>query len=631
MDFFHSQDVARHNTTKLVIFFTLAVVSMILLTNLLVMFVFGYLNTRSATPHPFDWQIFTLVGGGVIGLIVMGSLYKVMSLAGGGARIAELMNGQLIVDDSGDPDKQRILNVVEEMAIASGTPVPPVYLLDESAINAFAAGYSPSDAVIGVTRGAIQKLSRDELQGVIAHEFSHILNGDMRLNIRLMGILHGILLLGLIGYSILRFSPRSRNSKGSGGVMVLGLGLVVIGYAGTFFGNLIKAAVSRQREYLADAAAVQYTRNPEGIGGALMRIGAAETGGILDNPNSSEISHAFFCQGVSSMFDSMLATHPPLAHRIQRILPSWNGKFVAGKRSTKPVSSQGTPADQKRKKESGVAMAGAMVLSQENLVQQVGNPTPAHLDYARQLVNTLPPDIKKAAHDPYGARGLVYALVLAADEVERKNQLAYLQGAADTGVYGEVERLYQAMEQLKMEQRLPLIDMTLGTLRQLSARQYGLFKQNLIGLVEADGRINLFEWSLQKIIFHHLDKVFEHEGPVWKKEPGLKRAREASTILLSFLATAVKQKGVSQQEAFVAAKREMAWLDTELLVQGSFNLSELDVALDDLACLQPRFKAMLLKGCLALVIADQDYTPQESELLRAIADALDCPIPPLIG
>ncbi|MDA3970510.1 MAG: M48 family metalloprotease, partial [Desulfobulbaceae bacterium] len=247
MDFFHSQDVARHNTTKLVIFFTLAVVSMVLLTNLLVMFAFGYLNTRSVTPQPFDWQIFTLVGGGVIGLIVMGSLYKVMSLSGGGARIAELMNGQLIVADSGDPDKQRILNVVEEMAIAAGTPVPPVYLLDESAINAFAAGYSTSDAVIGVTRGAIRKLSRDELQGVIAHEFSHILNGDMRLNIRLMGILHGILLLGLIGYSILRFSPRSRNSKGGGGVMVLGFGLVVIGFAGTFFGNLIKAAVSRQR------------------------------------------------------------------------------------------------------------------------------------------------------------------------------------------------------------------------------------------------------------------------------------------------------------------------------------------------------------------------------------------------
>ncbi len=495
MDFFQSQDVARHNTTKLVVFFVLAVVAMIILTNLLVMFSLGYLNTEAAAPQPFDWQLFLVIGAGVVALVVLGSAYKVMSLSGGGARIAELMNGQLIVDGSDDPDKQRILNVVEEMAIAAGTPVPPVYLLEESAINAFAAGYSTSDAVIGVTTGAIRKLSRDELQGVVAHEFSHILNGDMRLNIRLMGILHGILLLGLIGYYILRFSPRSRNSKGGGGVMALGFGLIVIGYAGTFFGNLIKASVSRQREYLADAAAVQFTRNPEGISGALIRIGAGNSAGILENPKSSEISHAFFCQAVSSTFESLMATHPPLAQRIKRIVPTWNGEFTVAQPSRSAVSSKAKAksVDQQRRKDIGMTMAGAAVLSQRQVMQQVGNPTSAHFAYAHNFIKTLPADIKKAAHDPYGARALVYCLVLDVDENERQKQLKFLQKAADTGVYAEVETLCRSIGQLKTPQRLPLIDMTLGTLRQLSAQQYQLFKKNLVGLVEADGKIDLFE------------------------------------------------------------------------------------------------------------------------------------------
>lgn len=631
MNFFQSQDAARHNTTKLVIFFILAVVSMIILANLLVMFVFGYIDSQTETPQPFNWDVFMTVGVGVLALVTMGSLYRIITLSGGGARIAELMNGKLIVNDSGDADQQRILNVVEEMAIAAGVPVPPVYLLDEMAINAFAAGYSPSDAVIGVTRGAIKQLSRDELQGVIAHEFSHILNGDMRLNIRLIGILHGILLLGLVGYSILRLSPRSRNSKGSGGVMFLGLGLVVIGYAGTFFGNLIKAAVSRQREYLADAAAVQFTRNPEGIGGALIRIGAGEKGAILDNPNSAEISHAFFCQGIASSFGSVFATHPPLDQRIGRILPTWDGKFIARPHVAQaPTVTSGSKASQNKKKMAMMA-AGAAVLSKDELLRHIGNPGPAHLGYAKQLIMDLPTDIKRAAHDPHGARALVYCLVLDSKVDERQKQLHYLKTAADVGVYAEVIKLAQGVLKLNIEQRLPLVDIALGTLRQLSLPQYQVFKKNLTGLIQADGKINLFEWSLQKIVFHHLNGIFDKKAKGQNKEPSLKRTKEASTILLSFLVSALKQNGVSRQEAFAAAQQEMAWLKTELLERDTFNLDELDSALDDLAGLKPRFKSILLKGCAAIVSADQNVSIAEIELLRAIADTLDCPMPPLIS
>jgi len=317
MDFFESQDSARRNTGRLILLFGLAVISLILITNFLVMLIFGFLSTEmtsvgALTPWQFNWQVFAMVGVLVAAVIILGSLYKIVSLSGGGARVAEMMNGRLLVAGTGDLLERRLMNVVEEIAIASGTPVPPVYVLEEAGINAFAAGYSPSDAVIGVTRGAIETLNREQLQGVIAHEFSHILHGDMRINIRLIGILHGIMVLGIIGYYLMRGSSVRSRSKDSGGVVMLGLGLLVIGYVGTFFGNLIKAAVSRQREFLADASAVQFTRNPQGIAKALMRIGQHSQRSYMAHPSSREISHALFEEGTHSALSGLYATHPPL-------------------------------------------------------------------------------------------------------------------------------------------------------------------------------------------------------------------------------------------------------------------------------------------------------------------------------
>lgn len=635
MDFFQSQDSARHNTSMLLVLFVLAVASMIIFTNFLVMYSLGYFEGQAVFSRSFDWDIFLKVGAGVLALVVMGSLYKVMALAGGGAQIAEMMGGELIVNDSGDKYKQRVLNVVEEMAIAAGVPVPPVYLINEEAINAFAAGYSPNDAVIGVTRGAIRVLSRDGLQGVIAHEFSHILNGDMRLNIRLIGLLHGILLIGLVGYQILRFTSRSRNSKGSGGIMLLGLGMIVIGYTGTFFGNLIKAAVSRQREYLADAAAVQFTRNPEGIGRALIRIGAPNRKTVLDSPNSAEISHFFFCQGISSYFTSFFATHPSLDKRIRRILPTWDGKYATKRQpsppSAEPKSTGKNYLDRPGKKKMAIMAAGAAALTRETVVKKVGKPGPAHLGYAHQLIKDLPVDLKNAAHDPYEAQALIYSLVLDKDETEQQKQLNYLKSAADIGIYTEVNKLAAELNMLQIEHRLPLIDMAMVALRQLSAPQYQSFKKNLNGLILADNKIKLFEWSLQKIVFHRLDEVFEKKTRTQHKTPSLKRTKEAITILLSLFATALKQDGVSRQEAFEAAEKEIGWLDTSLLAHKTFKLKDLDLALNDLANLKPGFKATLLKACAAIVTADKHVSASETELLRAIADTLDCPIPPLVS
>ncbi|NNF97042.1 MAG: M48 family metallopeptidase, partial [Halobacteria archaeon] len=324
MNFFEAQERARRRTGWLVLLFALATTGLIVITNLLLLGILTYGQTGEFIFSPmilqqqFDWDIFIGVAIVVSILIFLGSLYKTMSLSEGGRSVAEMLGGRLIARNTSDPDERRLLNVVEEMSIASGISVPNVYLLDETSINAFAAGLTPNDVVIGVTQGTLRYLSRDELQGVIAHEFSHIFNGDMRMNIRLIGVLHGILLLGLIGYYILRatrYVRGSRNKEGASAiaiVLALGAGLVAIGYIGFFFGQWIKAMVSRQREFLADASAVQFTRNKEGIAGALKKIGGLTAGSYLENPSAPQYSHDYFSQGVGGFLQSLFETHPPL-------------------------------------------------------------------------------------------------------------------------------------------------------------------------------------------------------------------------------------------------------------------------------------------------------------------------------
>ncbi len=632
MNFFKRQDQARQSTTKLVLLFALAVFSLVVLTNLLVMFALGYVNSQQLTLEQFDWETFLLISLAVLVTILFGSLYKINSLAGSGAKVAEMMGAELIIDGSGDINKQKVLNVVEEMAIASGSPVPPVYLLHEDSINAFAAGTSPSNAVIGVTRGTIDKLSRDELQGVIAHEFSHILNGDMRLNIRLMGILHGILLLGIIGYYLLRIGGgRSRNSKNGGGIVFLALGLVIIGYGGTFFGNLIKAAVNRQREYLADASAVQFTRNPGGIAGALKRIGSDSMGSILQNPNGPEISHTLFGEGIKHSFTSLFATHPPLEKRIRSIEPNWNGQFdcppVGKTQKYKATQSH----SEKVNKAAGLMAGAAAVMNSEAFVDRVGQLNASQIDYAKQILSELPIEIKQAAHDPYAVRALIYFMVLDKGSAVRQQQLQFLSSAADDGVYEETIKLVKKFPELELVHRLPLLDIALSTFRQLSKHQYLLFKDNLNALVVMDTKIHLFEWTLQKILFHHLDDVFEQKTSQTSQLLSLEQTQHACAVVISLLVYAEKQHGMRKEDAFAAARKKLGGLNITLLPVAEVNLDNVGKALDQLACLAPLQKPLLLKACAKAIVADQQISAAEVELFRAIADLIDCPMPPLVA
>ncbi len=331
MNFFQAQDNARKKTWMLAMLFGAAVLTLLLLTNFFVALAFGWAGMQTGMTFsqtiaqvPIDSWIWISLG--VLGVIGVASLYKFFSISGGGRTIAEALGGSLIHQNTRDPQQRQLLNVVEEMALAAGMPVPPVYLIPELSINAFAAGFNTDDAVIGINQGTLDQLSRDELQGVVAHEFSHILNGDTHINLRLIAILHGILFVGMIGYGLLRAGGFSRRNGLP--IVIAGVGLLIIGYGGTFFGNLIKAAVSRQREFLADASAVQFTRHPEGIADALKKIGGFSMSSHMSNPAAEQASHMFFGAAAQKFSTSLMATHPPLEKRILAIEPGWNGTFL---------------------------------------------------------------------------------------------------------------------------------------------------------------------------------------------------------------------------------------------------------------------------------------------------------------
>ena len=607
--------------------FGLAVVALTASLYALAVVVSGYQGTDSRTgaiQWALQWWDPGLMLGvalGVGAVVGGGSLYKISQLAGGGRVVAEHLGGRLLHPDASDPHERVLLNVVEEMSIASGTPTPPVYVLDsEPGINAFAAGFSPTDAVIGVTRGTLEKLPRPELQGVIAHEFSHILNGDMRLNVRLIGVLHGILILGILGYFLLRSSmfsgaARGRSSRDQSALALLaiGLGLMVVGFLGSFFGNWIKASVSRQREFLADASAVQFTRNPTGIAGALKRIGGFTEGSQIESPNAPEASHMFFGQALSR---SVFATHPPLSDRIQRLDPSFAGDSVVD---------TGTVSDP------GIAPAlagpvGASAFSPEAVAAQVGRPTSAHIEYAHALLEDLPEDLRAAAHDPYGARALVYALVIGREEPARSSQLDRLREHADSGVAQLTQKLLPRLEGLGAAVRLPLVDTALPALRELSPAQYGVFRDNLEVLVRADDRIDLFEWTLLRLLMAHLRPHFEKVPRPRNRHSSLARLGEPCGVVLSMLASAAG----GTDDGFRRGAEALGLPGLDQIPAERCDLSQMDVALLTLAEASPTVKRRIVVACAECVSADGRITPEEAELLRATADTLGCPMPPLL-
>ncbi len=668
MDFFASQELARRKTRVMLVLFGLAVLGLILGVYLLILGILALDAGRmiqGSVDQALDrggwgWIWFRpeiLLGVSlVVGLVVsLGSLYKIAQLRGGGSSVAAMLNGRRLLPNSTDLHERRLLNVVEEMAIASGTPVPPVYVLDhEAGINAFAAGYTVDDAVIGVNRGTLTQLSRDELQGVIAHEFSHILNGDMRMSVRMIGILHGIQLVALIGYFIVRSmsGPGSRSSSRSNGkgdsgrvgVFLLGVGLIVLGSIGLFFARLIKASVSRQREYLADASAVQFTRNPEGIAGALKMIGAVEAGSTVKASNAEVASHMYFADMFDGHIAHLFATHPPLIPRIQKVDPRFDGDFQeyvklrARRLEQQRERDQTAEGSRERLGRLGdrfrLPTAGMRFpLDPAILIAGIGDPSSDDVDYSAQIQAHVPQTIAAAIREVFSARCVALAMLLSEQtEIREKQQALIARGEGDATLR-EAVSLQPAVAALPPAVRLPVLEILQGTLAGMSDRQYATFRETVASMSAADQRLSLFEFFLHHHLINYLDRRFGKllpQNEVHHDLSGLEG--EVAAILALLVHSGHRELGLAQQ-AWAAAWKSLPTRKAAppLPARIPGNLSSTSQSLVRLARATPELKRQILSAAAIAITFDQQVTTAEAELFRAFSESLDCPVPPIVA
>ena len=657
MDFFAHQDQARRQTMRMVVAFVLAVAGIVVAVDLVAAGVYLALMEKASTGGvvpkvPRALYLWTSLG--TLVLIAGGTIYRVMALAQGGVAVAQMVGARRVDRDSRDPGERRFLNVVEEMALASGITVPRVYVMDEEqGINAFAAGYSPNEAVVAVTRGTLDTLSRDELQGVIAHEFSHILNGDMRLNIHLLGVLNGIVLIGSIGLFMMRNAGRIRGTRDTAGLVVglllVGLALIIIGYIGVVCARLIKAAVSRQREFLADASAVQFTRNPEGIGGALYKID--QSTGLIQSQHAEDLSHMYFGQAVKTALAGLFDTHPPLEQRIERVLGNRALLFArsqARKVQAAPDASAaeaeqalvsalasgaraagadggGTPAPAatgvewgRRSGDNAVRTTSAAVMA------SVGSPTTGHVDYARRMLSGLPGAVRQGIGSVEGAKAALFALLTAAGGETRDRQAAMIREAAGEAVATQALAFEEALRPLGARVRLPVLDLATPTLKGLPQDERDRLLALVKHLIEADRRVTVSEFVLITICRRHFGKEMRGGLPV--KHKSVQSVPNEIAIILSLLVHA----GRSRAESFADAMATLALTGQALRQPAEINFTMVEAALYELKLLAPLAKPAVIKACLAVVMADNSLSVVESELMRAICAALDSPLPPIL-
>jgi Zn-dependent protease with chaperone function len=646
-DFFERQDNARRQTFRLLVMFALSVVVIILVIYLLVaaatsgVFSSGRHSAHAAPGSLWDPGLFAVVAIGTTIVVSLGSLYKIAELSAGGEHVALMLGGRHVEPQTQDLAEKRLLNVVEEMALASGVPVPPVFVLEnEPGINAFAAGHQPGDAVVAVSRGALEYLTREELQGVLAHEFSHILNGDMKLNIRLIGILNGILVLAIIGYYVMRTagmmgpsSSSSRDDEKKGdpraAIFILGLALLILGYLGVFLGKLIKAGISRQREFLADASAVQFTRYPGGIAGALKKIGGLSEGSRIRDAHAEECSHMFFGDAFAGSFFNLLATHPPLAERIKALEPEFDGSFpevhplvVASEAGERPSADRRQAALEAIQALPAAVAAQVSALDSGSVLRRIGQP-----QVARPIAGISQP-LADAAREPYSAQAVVYALLLSDEEATQARQWQTLQAQIQPPLVQQTRQFVAQVRGLAADSRLPLVDVAMPALKRFSPQQYAQFRQVVEGLVAADGKVDLFEYCLRLVLFSYLDVHYGLKKPAAVRYRTLAAVAGPAAVVLSSLAYAGQEQREDVQRAFqIGAQGSLD--QAALLPPAQCTYQSFDVALTELAQAAPGVKREVIDAMTRCIAADRHMTLKESELLRAVCAALACPMPPV--
>lgn len=640
MNFFVEQERARRLTRRMLVLFAIAVAVIVLLVDVVVLAALGARadGWHNATP-------LVVLSLGVLFVIGLGSLYRIATLHGGGGAVARGMGARQVTPETTDFAYRRLHNVVEELAIAAGVPVPEVFVLeDEPGINAFAAGYTTADAAVTVTRGSLDKLTREELQGVIGHEFSHVLNGDMRLNLRLMGIVFGIMVLAIIGRRIAMFSG-GRRSRDSGNVVLFGLALLAIGWIGVLAARIIKASVSRQREYLADASAVQFTRQTEGIAGALKKIGALSEGSRLTGSDAEEVSHMLFGEGLAT--SALLATHPPLHDRIRRLDPAfrdeefasiaaaWESPATAGPDAEGPgvsmsgfVAATAVPARPAMRAPGGVA-SGAVTLriTPAGVSRQVGRPGADDHRTAQAVHADLPPGLRDAAYRYATAPAVLLALLLDADPAVRGRQCSDIRARVPPDIAAAAEAFAPSVAALDPGERLPLVALAFPALRRRPRNEIDAFTAAVRSLVAADGETSPFEYCLGRMLE---GQVIDMLDPAAARPAGARNlagSLSGAIDVFAVMASWGNDDPAAAMAAFDHAIHEALPGMSATYAPPADWRAALDRALPKLDGLVPADKERVVRGLVAAISADGQVNVPEAELLRAACAALHCPLP----
>jgi Zn-dependent protease with chaperone function/uncharacterized tellurite resistance protein B-like protein len=632
LDFFQQQQHARRHTVLMLLLFVAAVAAIVAMVDFVAAIVWAWVAGAEAatlgqlllvvTPRPVYYVATALV----LAAIASATAKRLWELSEGGAAVAEMVDARRVARDSQDTAERRLLNIVEEMALASGIAVPVVYVMDQGSINAFAAGYSPNEATVIVTRGALERLGRDELQGVIAHEFSHILNGDMRLNIRLLGVISGIVIIGTVG-SYLMLPPDTERREGrtvNGQIQMFLLGLVlwVIGSTGVLAGRMIKAVISRQREFLADASAVQFTRNPDGIGGALFKI--SERGGVVAAMHAEELTHMCIAAPVNAYLElPWLRSHPPIEERIERILGR-GAKYLLRDRARRreEAANAARPSPVVAELSSPLYARDTIRTTAQAVVATVGRPSEGHVDFARRVLEQIPAPVRAATGSPGGAQAVLFALLLGEGDV-RTAQLDMLRKDAGDAAAGRAAELAAALQPLDARTRMPLVALVVPTLKVLPEAERTRTLAAMQRLAEADHRITVAEFVLLTICRRHFG--VETRSPAAKYR-AIEDVPAQAALVLSLLV----HSGAGGADAFYKGMTALGLSGGMLLERSALNVASVEAALGDLKLLAPLQKPRFIKVCLEVAMADGRLKVVEAELIRAICAALDTPLPPIL-
>ena len=636
MDFYSRQAAARSQSRWLVVGFFLSLLAVALSLDLVLFIFVASSRSGQAMVGPLEFAalnpglaIFSTLT--VMGVLGLASLYKSLELRGGGGVVARSLGGVLVSPDTSDPRHKRLLNVVSEMAIASGVPMPEVYVLEqEAAINAFAAGHTPANAAVTVTQGALEHLNRDQLQGVIGHEFSHILNGDMRLNVQLMGWIFGLFVVALIGRLILNFSPRNRRDSNNG-IIALGFAVMVLGYVGLFLGRLMQSAVSRQRERLADASGVQFTRNPQGLKDALVKIAAMPEGSVLRTPHAEQAAHMFFAAGLDRFF----ATHPPLLERIRELDPQFDQSEIArvaaelDRGDAGDMASTGTDTTTADRAPPAPtrpppAATRAPLIPVAQISALAGSLEPGHIQQAR-VVQAALPDTVREFQSPGRAQAFVLALLLSKEPAVRQRQFALLGQALNVANFAVIQQIAPGVDAIDPMLRLPALQQVFPALRRAPVEQRRALAQLASRLIHADDRIDAFEFSLAKLLETLLND--ELNAAIPHGNLSLDDVQQQLDVLFATLAQVGAEDERSAKTAYEAGMTVVLPMRPPEYTPLADWPKQLSAALPRLDQLDPVAKKKVIDGLVRTISSDNVMTEGESELLRTVCALLHCPLP----